>query len=248
MKNELAKLIQSCRFKEAVAIFDQLSFDESREVFFEINDGLELYGFMWVLLKNHDIEKFNELAESILTLELVYVESSYQMAFFHVNQMLKANPSLDNKLELLFYYNIPERILNEELAYEYAKEILSYQPDSLVAKMTIDEIEERGFKPGHRELYKSLGNNLTDYILNTEFEEADRLFYKLSDTEQQMFVKNFEDSLCIYGFIAYEILIKESAKLHKLAALALRYPLGRYTGAHELSQYHEREARRLGLI
>ena len=64
---------------------------------------------------------------------MCWLEGGYDLAFYHACKLLELEPTADNKEYLLFFYNLPERLLPEEKAYTFSKEILSEKPDSIAA-------------------------------------------------------------------------------------------------------------------
>ena len=52
--------------------------------------------------------------------------------------MLKLEPSIKNKEFILFFYNIPEKIISYEYAKELAEDIIRHDPDNEVALSVID--------------------------------------------------------------------------------------------------------------
>lgn len=61
------------------------------------------------------------------------------MAYWHATEMLKLEPTLKNKEFMLFFYNIPEKILSEEYVRELAKDILQQDINNKLAMYIISD-------------------------------------------------------------------------------------------------------------
>lgn len=61
------------------------------------------------------------------------------MAYWHATEMLKLETTLKNKEFMLFFYNIPEKILSEEYARELAKDILQQDINNKLAMSIISD-------------------------------------------------------------------------------------------------------------
>lgn len=63
-------------------------------------------------------------------IQKVYV---YSIALFHARELLLIERSVENLERILIFYNIPEKLLDEEEAQYISKEILEIEPHNKVA-------------------------------------------------------------------------------------------------------------------
>lgn len=63
---------------------------------------------------------------------LCFVEGAYSVALFHARELLLNTKSIENMERILFFYDIPEKLVDKEEAEIIAKEILKIEPDNKV--------------------------------------------------------------------------------------------------------------------
>ena len=64
---------------------------------------------------------------------LCFVEGAYSAALFHARELLAMEKSVENLERVLFFYNIPEKLIEEEEAILISREILKLEPDNKIA-------------------------------------------------------------------------------------------------------------------
>lgn len=64
---------------------------------------------------------------------LCFIEGAYSAALFHSRELLFMKRSIRNLERILFFYNIPEKLVDKEEAQFIAQEILKKDPQNLVA-------------------------------------------------------------------------------------------------------------------
>lgn len=69
---------------------------------------------------------------------LCFIEGAYSIASFHVRELLSIDRNVENLERILFFYNIPERLIDEDEARCLAEELLSMESDNKVAFQIIN--------------------------------------------------------------------------------------------------------------
>lgn len=72
-----------------------------------------------------------------MTNPLCHIEGAYSVALFYARELLKVSPSVRNREQLLFFYQIPEKLISKDEAIEISIEILNQEPDNTVAKKVV---------------------------------------------------------------------------------------------------------------
>lgn len=107
-----------------------------RDVMMDIayeTESVNVYGFLSYMMRKHENEEWLKLAVDILLNPLCFMEGAYSVALFHARELLSINRNAENLEKLLFFYNIPEKLIDKEEAYFLAEELLNIEPDNKVA-------------------------------------------------------------------------------------------------------------------
>jgi tetratricopeptide (TPR) repeat protein len=98
------------------------------------------YGFINYLLLDKESSELHYLASYLLGMGLNHLEGAYQTAFFHAKRAVELAPQ-DNssyKEYLLFFYEIPAKLLRKDEATKIANEILKIDPTSKPALSVVN--------------------------------------------------------------------------------------------------------------
>lgn len=116
---KLIELIKNRDFKSArkevkLNSFLVLKNELEKEAF--INPDIQIYNFIVSLInENPDNKEYNEFASELMATALNHFENGYKIAFKHAKEVVRIDPnSLENWEWLLFFYNIPEKLLSKE--------------------------------------------------------------------------------------------------------------------------------------
>lgn len=107
-----------------------------RDVMMEIayeTESISVYGFIQHMIQKLGKEDWIRLAIDILINPLCCMEGAYSLALFHARELLKMKKSIENLERILFFYNIPEKLIDESEALCIAKEILGMEPNNKIA-------------------------------------------------------------------------------------------------------------------
>lgn len=86
--------------------------------------------FMWYETKTVG---WIEVIVKLMLNPLCFVEGAYSVALFYAREMLKIEYSIENLEQLLFFYELPEAILEREEADNIIKNLLELDPQNHIA-------------------------------------------------------------------------------------------------------------------
>ena len=138
MKNEkqcIVDLMYQLDFENAAKRLFQLS--EKEQISLMVceaadTDSIIILGFLSYILSIQNTAFYHQVISEAL-IQMCWLEGGYNLAFYHACRLLELEPTAESNEYLLFFYNIPEKLLPEEKAYALSKEILSEKPDSMAA-------------------------------------------------------------------------------------------------------------------
>lgn len=97
-------------------------------------ESICVYSFICYMLNKSREVNWIELAIDIMLHPLCYVEGAYSVALYHARELLEVTRSIKNLERILFFYDIPEKLINQEEAKSIAEEILRMEPSNEVAR------------------------------------------------------------------------------------------------------------------
>ncbi|WBF54504.1 hypothetical protein HXV90_00775 [Lysinibacillus sp. JK80] len=141
MKTRLEKLIISLNFTEAKALVDSLNKVELENYLLDLcyeSENIIYYSFVFDMLKSKETSFIHYIASIILSQPLCHIEGAYQAAFYHAKKAVELDEDdIELKEYLLFFNDIPDKLLSNQEAKTLAKEIINLNPKSEVAKQYI---------------------------------------------------------------------------------------------------------------
>lgn len=141
MKTRLENLIISLKFTEAKALVDGMTKDEFECSILELcykSENILYYSFVLDLLKSKETAFLHYIASIILSHPLCHLEGAYQAAYYHAKMAVEFDEvDVELKEYLLFFNDIPDKLLSNQEAKTLAEQILSLKPKSEVAKQYI---------------------------------------------------------------------------------------------------------------
>ncbi len=96
-------------------------------------ENISVYSFVQYMINKTQKENWIELAIDIMLNPLCFMEGAYSIALFHARELILLEKSIKNLERILFFYNIPEKLVDEEEAKYIANEILKEEPNNEVA-------------------------------------------------------------------------------------------------------------------
>jgi len=99
------------------------------------------YGFIGYLLQKKEIGIYHFIATLVLSQGLVHLPYVFELALFHQRKAIELDPKEIGYQEYLLYFNeIPERVLSDKEALNIAREILQVDSKNEVALRTLKRI------------------------------------------------------------------------------------------------------------
>lgn len=138
MENTFESFVESGDFKEAEKLFFKTDSTKVRDSLLRIGydkESIVPYSFLCSLLIEHESSELHYLASELLSNPLCFLTGAYNAALYHARMAIELSPNdINYKEYILLFYNIPEKLITKEEAVSIATEILSVNPNSIVAK------------------------------------------------------------------------------------------------------------------
>lgn len=135
MENFKKNLLQG-KYEMAEEICETMDDNNIRDMIMMLaydTESICVYGFIQYMINKTKKISWIELAIDIMLNPLCFIEGAYSVALFHARELLQIDKSVNNLERIIFFYNIPEKLVGEEEVKIIAKEILALEPDNEVA-------------------------------------------------------------------------------------------------------------------
>ena len=130
---ELEQVLMQKSFSETEDILNILSFDQVEQ-----ESNLLVYTFLCYLICKHETSKLHLLTSKLMGITLNHIDKAESIGLYHGLQASRLDPENIDILEYLLYYNqIPEKLLSDKSAISFAKKIIDRHPQSMAAKMRL---------------------------------------------------------------------------------------------------------------
>lgn len=133
---KIVQLINCGKYEECENICRNLNFSEIKDDFLKYSydtNSFSLYSFVVYMVAKSEDNRWLDLALSLVIGPLCFVEGAYSIGLFHARQLVKKDFCVENLLQLLFFYTIPEKLINRDEALEIANQVLKLEPTNQVA-------------------------------------------------------------------------------------------------------------------
>ena len=137
MTEKIKEYILEGNYQSAESICEKL---DPSDVYKEIlmlaydMDSICVYSFIQYMISKTNSITWNELATEVMMHPLCYIEGAYSAALFHARELLKLEYNANNLERILFFYDIPEKLIKKSEAEAIAKELLNIEPDNKAAQ------------------------------------------------------------------------------------------------------------------
>ncbi len=142
LKEDMRKFLINNDFEKLISLLMEIDVDVWGSKLLDIafdNSTLSTYTLVCFLLMKKESAKMHLLASTLLSQSLSHVEGAYVCGYYHAKKAAALDSNnIGYKEALLFYYEIPDQILNKETAISLAQEVLKSDPNSTVAKNVLD--------------------------------------------------------------------------------------------------------------
>lgn len=146
MEEKLIKYFYIGDYESIDKLLENIEITKQKDILEKIalkTESLSIYTYInYRILKNQDkdIVYLHQIAIEIL-ITLCFIEGAYSSAFYHAKQILKLQPeNVKNLEQLLFFYEIPETLLNEKEAIIISKKILESDKKNVVARRILNKL------------------------------------------------------------------------------------------------------------
>lgn len=143
MIDKLGILIKSIQFEKAQEVADKVSLEELEDFLLALayeTESIAIYAFVNSMLLKMENAKLHYMASVLLSQPLCHIEGAYQAAFFHAKKASELLPTdIDMKEYLLFFNEIPDKLLGDNEALVLAEEIAQIKSESEAAKKVMSK-------------------------------------------------------------------------------------------------------------
>lgn len=136
MESILNKFIFEGKYSEAEEEIIKISANEQREVIMNLAYELEsiaVYSFLRYMIVKYKTQFWLELTIDVMINPLCFIEGAYSIALFHSRELLEMKLCITNLERILFFHNIPEKLVEDNEAELVAKKIIEIEPNNVVA-------------------------------------------------------------------------------------------------------------------
>ncbi len=139
MKDFQLKLIQG-KYEDAANLCFKMRRSKIKKTIMEIaydTESISVYSFVqYMITKEQENIFWIELAIDILINPLCFIEGAYSVALFYARELLSYEKNIKNLEMILFFYNIPEKLIEKKEAEIIVNEIIKIDPDNQVVLET----------------------------------------------------------------------------------------------------------------
>ena len=124
-------------YEKAAEKCERFPMNEIKEMLMEIaykTESIVVYGFCCHMIYKKNTPEWHELALNIMLNPLCFIEGAYSIALHHARELLVYDKNVENLESLLFFYEIPEKLLGYEEAISIVNDILAMDPENEVAR------------------------------------------------------------------------------------------------------------------
>ena len=126
MSEKLKMNLLQGKYKDAEKICEGVAINDLRDIIIKIayeTESICVYSFVNYMIQKTKEIGWIELAIDIMINPLCFLEGAYSVALFHARELLHIEKSIKNLDRILFFYNIPEKLIDEEEVNYLIKEI-----------------------------------------------------------------------------------------------------------------------------
>lgn len=136
MEKKIKKLILSGAFLEAKKIVGAIDYMALRNILLDIgynDESICAYTFICVLIFEKETVRYHCLASEVLNNAFPHLVGGYESSMYHIRRSIELSPDdIELKENLLFFNEIPQKLLSDEEAKKISEEILQKKTNSKV--------------------------------------------------------------------------------------------------------------------
>jgi len=142
MINKIILKLEQGKYPDIEEMCREMNAFEIRDIFMNIayeTESINVYGFIVYMTRKQENIEWIKLTVDIMLNPLCFIEGAYSIALFHARELLRIDRNVENLERLLFFYNVPEKLIDEDEARSIAEELLTIAPDNKVALQIINK-------------------------------------------------------------------------------------------------------------
>jgi|GEM_PF-388912 len=141
-EDDFINLIRTADYAKARELFMSMDIKKQKDFLFLVSydtGSMAFYSFLnYLIARSNDSYYLHELAVLLLGFAINHIEGAYSAALYHAKILCEMNPdSIKDKEMMLFFYDIPERLITKSYAEKIAREILEKDPQNAAALSTL---------------------------------------------------------------------------------------------------------------
>lgn len=145
MKEKFKIAVLNGNFENALQYFYLLPIEEATDVLIDIAMSANIlsYAFVCALIMQKECVEHHLIAVALNECAC-FMEGAYMLAFYHLTKIVQLSDDIKYLEHLLFYNDIPEKILNDRDAKKVTSVILKRDPANEIALSKYRELDETG--------------------------------------------------------------------------------------------------------
>ena len=144
MMEKIKTALLQGRYEIIDSTFKNMKSNDIRVMLLDIaydTGSVGVYCFVQHMIRQTGNVFWKELAIELMVNPLCHVEGAYSVALFHSRELLKLERSIENLEMILFFYGLPEKLIDEKEAKSVAMEILKTDQYNKIALEVIGILE-----------------------------------------------------------------------------------------------------------
>ena len=133
---QLLSFIKSGKYDDATKICSMYTLNQLKDFLLKAaydTSDFSLYSFAQYMFIETDKIEWLKTALSLVIGPFCFVDGAYSIGLFHARQLLARDYSIQNLEQLLFFHDIPEKLINRDEALEIADRILKFDSSNQLA-------------------------------------------------------------------------------------------------------------------
>ena len=142
METSIKELIFKNCFYEAYEILEKMDEDSKFNIIVSIScdtTDIRIVGFVFFLIQKNASYGNYKIMVNVLH-QMCWLDGAYHLAYFYATEMYKMAGRVEDKKALLFYWQVPEKPIPDDLALKLAKEVLIVDSSCSIAKEIVEKL------------------------------------------------------------------------------------------------------------
>ncbi len=146
MTRTIVDEINDLNIDNGLELLKGLSYEEVEDAFhgyaFDMRD-IRAYTFATELIRREEKWQWQYLASVLMCMGLCQFEGAYFTAYFHALEAIKLAPDDESLREyVLFFHNVPDKVMSKEEAMKQTKVLLSMNPDNVTGLRVLADLQK----------------------------------------------------------------------------------------------------------